>query len=62
MSIVLWRLHLIITILDFLQKEKKKDLVMGPKGVPDTKTVGRLTFVHNINSTQLNWNERQGDG
>jgi hypothetical protein len=26
---------------------------MGPKGVPDTKTVGQLTVGH-VNSTQLN--------
>jgi hypothetical protein len=34
-------------------KRKKKNLIMGPKGVSDTKTDRRLTVGHNINSTQI---------
>jgi hypothetical protein len=34
------------------KERKKKNLVIGPKGVPDTKTESRLAVGHKINSTQ----------
>jgi hypothetical protein len=35
------------------KKGKKKNLVMGYKGVPTPRRIGRMTVGHNINSTQV---------